>query len=581
MKGIFIGTGRPAGGARVWLIGVGLAVLAQLCACDRQPAERAPKTPATAVVDQAPRDTLMGKLVAEFSGKARALQRRVLIVGWDGATFDMIDPLLAMGRLPNVAAMLLDGAQVNLESTILPISSAAWTSILTGKLPGKTGIYGFFALQPDSYAMRLVTGADRVAPPLWRVLNYHGLRMQCVGVPMTYPPEPMDGVLIAGMLSPFESDYAWPPGLSGALRKTGFVPDLEVWRSNHVLDEEMLETQVGLKEDLAISLAGQRDWSASLICFKSLDTLSHRVYNGETHGIIAAHYEWLDRVLGEMRVAAGPDTDVLLISDHGFGTFNVRLHVNKLLEELGLLAARAESETRPVSTDQTIEQIVIDAFEREIEKIDMSRTKVFCSYTEGNYATLRLNLMGREPAGIVAPGDAEAVMAEVEQKLRSFTLPQRGEPIIRNVWRVKELYSGPANANFPDLVFEAEDQIMCKPFLLSPVIYPMQKKWPEHRRTGILLAAGPHIARQAVRGTAAVEDVAPTVLHLLGLPVFAGMDGRVIDEILAEPGPVVRVPEPELAAPARDAVLEHGETKEIYDRLKALGYAGGPEDQPD
>ena len=137
-----------------------------------------------------PACTLLAALLHGCGSDGGAPEReRLLVVGWDGATFELIDPLLAAGRLPNLARLVERGASAACRSTVVPISSAAWVGAVTGTTPAHHGVYDFFAPLPGSYAVELVSARSNQAPPLWRILGWHGLQSIVFGVPITWPPE--------------------------------------------------------------------------------------------------------------------------------------------------------------------------------------------------------------------------------------------------------------------------------------------------------------------------------------------------------------------------------------------------------
>jgi predicted AlkP superfamily phosphohydrolase/phosphomutase len=242
---------------------------------------------------------------------------KLLVIGWDGATFAMIDPLVAAGRLPNVARLLGRGASAVCESTKVPISSAAWVGAVTGKHPGENGVYSFFEPVDGTYDVELISALSNRAAPLWRILSGHGLRSIVVNVPVTHPPERIDGVMVAGMLAPLDSDFAHPRALAAELRERGFVPDLGAWRDKKPVTFERVEEQLALKERILVEMLRDEPWDFAMLVFKDLDVWCHRAYDGALDGSVARHYELLDATLGKLLEAAGEGVDVGRLSAHG------------------------------------------------------------------------------------------------------------------------------------------------------------------------------------------------------------------------------------------------------------------------
>ncbi len=503
--------------------------------------------------------------------------RRVLVVGWDGASFRFVDRLVAQGRLPNVAALLERGASAELESTAIPISSAAWAALSTGRWPGETGVYSFFEPLEGSYDARLVSALSNRATPIWRILTRRGLGVNVVGVPVTYPPERVNGTLVGGMLSPSDATYTHPPELADALRARGFEPDLERWIEDREPTWERFDRQLELLRELVLELLAEDDWRLSWVVFKSLDVACHRAPGADFEAFVDPIYERLDRILGELLAAAGPETDVLLVSDHGFRTYERAFDLHAWLLATGFAAAKGAPAGAPVP-----DTIYATAFARErralLDDLDLSRTRALAATCEGSFGSLRLNLSGREPQGVVPPEQASLVLEALERELISFQLPE-GCRLVRNVWRSAALYPGPEQRLLPDLIFEVDERTKVFARPARAVLERLPVPIPDHDRLGILVAAGPSFAARRERGWLTLVDVAPTVLALLGLPVYEELDGAVALELLRVPLVPRRVPEaddPQGAPGAGPAASPFTEAQraELEARLRALGYGG-------
>jgi predicted AlkP superfamily phosphohydrolase/phosphomutase len=146
---------------------------------------------------------------------------RVLIVGLDGATFDLMLPWIEEGCLPNLARILRSGSKSPLESTIPPITPCAWSSFMTGKNPGKHGLFDF--IEPHGeHGFRFTNASFRDGETLWGCLSRHGRRVGVVNVPMTFPPEPVNGFLISGLDTPHElSPFMYPVEIRSDLKQAG------------------------------------------------------------------------------------------------------------------------------------------------------------------------------------------------------------------------------------------------------------------------------------------------------------------------------------------------------------------------
>ncbi|MCB0005568.1 MAG: alkaline phosphatase family protein, partial [Anaerolineales bacterium] len=136
---------------------------------------------------------------------------KAFIIGIDGATFNLIKPWAKAGHLPNLARLMAGGAHGNLMSTLPPVTSPAWPTFMTGCNPGKHGVFDF--IQPSGADFSLVNATKIKQPTIWQRLSQAGYRVGVLNVPVTYPPQPLNGFMVSGILSPKGVDISFPADL--------------------------------------------------------------------------------------------------------------------------------------------------------------------------------------------------------------------------------------------------------------------------------------------------------------------------------------------------------------------------------
>lgn len=563
-----------------------------------------------------------------------AARRRTMIIGIDGATFDLIRPWAEAGLLPTFQRLMEQGAWGSLESTMPPVTPAAWSSLATGTKPGKHGLFDFFARSNGRYERTMVNATHRHGASLWRLLSEAGVRTTVFNVPATYPPEQVNGLMVSGLLTPNNADDAsWPPELLRELKQA--VPDFsfyppgifsageEVKFVNDVLawDQMTLRATEFLLE--------QQPWDFFFTVFIGVDVVSHFMWrematngasvrtNDQTvretlAGAIQSVYRQADTILGRLLEAVGDDTYVMVVSDHGFGPLDYYMHLNAWLVDrgymrfkrrpavflrylayrlgitpltvLGLLRAlRLGGRVQQSASKHNawLKALVKGAF-LSLADVDWSRTTV---YSSGYAGPLFVNLKGREAEGIVEPGDQfEAVLRQLAADLQTLRHPVTGEPYVSEIYRADDLFSGPYTHLAPDLIFEPRDwrnQVYgVLDFALNRWLQPTPDRTGTHRMNGILLMHGPGIRPGALVEGAALWDVAPTILGLMGVPIPKQMDGRVLsealsDELLSQLHVTYREADEEVDRPATARVMSEEEERIIRERLEALGYGGG------
>jgi predicted AlkP superfamily phosphohydrolase/phosphomutase len=555
--------------------------------------------------------------------------RRVLVLALDGTTFDLIGPWLDDGSMPNLAALRREGASGPLRSIVPPVTAPAWCSFMTGKNPGKHGVFEFFLREPGRFEERPVSSRARAGRTIWEILGDAGKKVLVVNVPVTYPPSPVNGCLVGDFLTPMGArDFTWPPGLLDEIEAaTGpyQLYHVEVYRPGRaglVLDE--LDRVLEANRRANAWLLREKPWDFAMLHVWGTDRYGHELWHvlDERHPMhdpaeaaiwrerCLAYWRRVDAVCGEWMAAAGDATCVVL-SDHGFGpihhflVFNawllrsgwIKLKPNALtllkrsLFEMGLAPAAGYRLAMKlgfarmrlaagVGTRKRLVERVNRAF-LSLRDVDWSRTR---AYSKGNYGQLFLNLKGREERGIVDPADAESVLADLERELRRLRDPSTGELLIGDVFRKEELYAGPFLERAPDLTFLPRDMrykaLGTVDFTSNRFVEPVYGNSGDHRMNGVLFVRGEGVRRGARLAGANLVDVAPTILHHLGLGVPSDFDGRVLTEAFTaeelSAHPVRGAPPADPIAPgdAPGSGLSAEAEREIRERLKGIGYVG-------
>jgi len=546
-----------------------------------------------------------------------------MIIGLDGATFDIMGDWLAGGLLPNIASVSNSGSQGVLRSTVPPVTPAAWTTFMTGKNPGKHGIFSFERRSTGSYEQHVTCGGMRRSRTVWDIMNDHRLSVGVVHVPYTYPPDHVNGYMISGMDAPaFDRRIFHPASLYGEVTsEVGAYSLARVLRRGDHYDLDSLRAQIDGMGAAAKLLLERHPVDVFAVVFTPTDHVAHQFLTsrtvssiaGEVNDLVEWTYRRVDARVGELLRFAGPETTVIIMSDHGMAPINRGVNLNRALMESGFLHFQGDEGTqqagrqRPVSWARRALVPLSSAAQRAIPRHHLRRIarrfgflrklhwwvsaggiawgETSC-YTMAVQGLLRLNVQGRDPKGPVESGEEyETTREAVAQTLLGLRDPESGRPLIEQVYRSEDIYDGPWIEEGPDLVV-AEGQDAPWGILRglmgadAPLIVSREEAdqravdLPEgwHRPNGIFMARGPEIAQTS--GTWNIADVAPTMLHLLGLPIPDDMDGVLMEEVLAGHASrreLVREAGQHGDAGSGGAYTEDDE-QAVRDQLSGLGY---------
>src|SRR5512137_1264704 len=284
------------------------------------------------------------------------MNRKVLIIGLDGATWTNLRPWMEQGKLPHLARLVAEGASGPLTTTIPPVSPSAWVSFATGSNPGKHGVFDFVFPRPGAYDIGVVNVHTRSAPPFWKVIEEAGGQVGLASVPITYPPLPIQGWTLCGFIVPNEqAAYTQPPELKQQIKDAGYVWPLHEFEGNRSRDpRKFLQDMRDFDESrtqVVTWLMKTRPWDLVSFVIKTTDTTQHEVWHlldpqhprhdaklaAQVKDDIVAYFQAMDACVGQLVKAAGPDATVIVLSDHGGGPFEKFFHVNNWLASQGFL----------------------------------------------------------------------------------------------------------------------------------------------------------------------------------------------------------------------------------------------------
>jgi len=556
-------------------------------------------------------------------------KHQVLVIGLDGATFAILQPLIKQGKLPHLAELQQKGSWGTLTSTVPPVTAPAWASFMTGVNPARHGVFNFFKRDLSGYAYEETAGfvhADLVrSPTLWDILSQVGKRVGIVNVPLTYPPRPVNGFMISGMLTPPSTpSFTYPPELGKQLN--GYQIDLDHTRTEkgfnqdaHLGEAELLQrvnVMLDHRAEHCLRLMTAEKWDCFVVVFVGTDRLFHELWHyldpscaayssaqgKKIRQAVETYLGRLDTVVGQLRNAAGPEVITIVMSDHGFGPApEKRVNLNDWLAEQDLLHVAKSGRSwlkaefwatnlglrRPAIKRmlkrwvplRLLRRAASDKKGRREVPADWDQTRAYAVQMYNHICGIEINLKGRKRRGIVEPGaEYEQLRDLLLARLTHLRDPETGVQVVRTAHRREEIFDGEFLDQSPDIVIELDPTYAgLSPLGNGRIVTPHNlHRQGDHRQEGIFLAQGPNIVPGVVFPSPNITDLTPTILYALGVPVPRRMDGRMLvetfdaDYVATHP---ISYDDADLQMVRdKEDVYSAEEMVEISDRLRSLGY---------
>lgn len=552
---------------------------------------------------------------------------KTTVLGLDGADWKILNSLLEQGELPMLQKLMENGSHGVLNSTVPPNSPPAWASMITGVNPGKHNIFDFTCID-TSYDKVPIDAMSRIsALPLWRIMNRFKMTTGIVNLPIHFPPEPVDGFMICGLVTPWSAEiYTHPPEISPKIGNPG-----EQWLIGKTLVNggspeaflEEIKQKTRIQADWIIRLQNEYQPDFLFAVFDGTDKIQHFFwkYWDKTHPrhpkrtskilmeSISAYYRYIDSCLAEI-IATRPESNFFIVSDHGFTGLSKDVYIENWLRQKGYLHLKetpvTSAETRyermghslwnklaasqglkTALKNNPISRSLIFTFKERLnekrkkarlnQNVDWSQTRVFFAGVSSQ--SLQVNLKGRESLGCVEVDQYNELVREVLSQVRGIIDPETGKPVLQAAYEKSEIYHGPWSQNSPDLVLIPEngyslqegfpDELVTPSFL-----YGMDRSGG-HRPEGIFIACGPNIRRNPSMMNAQITDITPTVLYLNKLPIPDYVDGSVLTDLVDETylaSNPLEITDQITLSQSKSVEMTPEEKELLENHLRALGY---------
>jgi predicted AlkP superfamily phosphohydrolase/phosphomutase len=500
---------------------------------------------------------------------------RTVIFGVDGLAFRIIHPLMERGDMPNFKKLREQGCEAVLESKYPPLTPPAWTSLSTGLKPARHGVYDFWTYEEQSEEGRPpkahVQSQRKGGKAIWNILSEYGKQALVINVPVTYPPEAINGYMVSGYLTPSEdADFTYPASFKEELFQVvpGYEIDVEcsdVFKGNvetrvdRLVDAVLRVTEKRIK--LITYMLKEKPWDFCYVAFVGPDRLQHSLWDE----IVAfdprtvEYYRMLDAALGLFLEELGPDDSLFVVSDHGFQGISRSFDINEYLYSKGLLklhsSAQRDKASRFADLKHILGQVGLLSLVRKAKKM-LKSAGIVKKKRHGVYKPLLADIdwqdtlayvpsmsgYGAAYADIFLDASMEAGrIAELSEDLKRQVDPKTGKPLIDATYTTEVYGAGLYAPPEQHLLLLPTDGITFNMGLGNKWLWndefvgrDSKKRRGSHQKDGVLYACGPGIKQGFKAPSAEVYDLVPTVLHSMGLPLPYEFDGRVLNDLFVE-----------------------------------------------
>jgi predicted AlkP superfamily phosphohydrolase/phosphomutase len=502
---------------------------------------------------------------------------RILFIGVDAAEKDLVLQWAAEGALPAFRSLLERGAWGLTQNPEGFYVGAVWPSFWTGLSPAGHGRYCYSQIRTGTYDHYRVTPMDTKGRPFWERIDARGGRVAIIDVPKTRPSRLHNGIQIVdwGTHDPELDFCAWPEPLAGEIAgRFGAHPvrqcDEYVKRGPHALVSlrDDLVRGVGLKAELAASLLQRGGWDLFLTVFTESHCVGHQLWHvrdpshprhdpelaGRMGDPVKDVYVAIDQAIACLVGGVGPETLVCVLLSHGMGshcdvTFLLDAMLRRLAQPRPGVARRAAARVAewgwaslPEALRSAMHRVragVKRSLADAVSVPDPATRRCFATPNNDVFGGIRINLVGREPQGLVRPGpECDAFVDQLSEDLLSFVNLDTGRPLVRRVLRTADLYPEERVDHLPDLLVEWDRD---SPALRveSPrtgliVGHPSGRRSGEHRPEGLLITMGPSTRSGQRAQMVPVTRLGPALVASLGMS-HPNIGGDFIEEMVRQP----------------------------------------------
>jgi len=361
--------------------------------------------------------------------------KKIVVLGIDGVPYSFLRKGMDEGRFENIKKITKENGDLKKYNSVYPtVSSVAWTSYMTGKNPAEHSIFGFVDRNFKPFTLKIPLAADITAKTFWKKLSEEGKKVLVMNVPVTYPPEEVNGILVSGFLTPVIEKVVKPSSYVSYLKQKGYIIDVDP-RFGHTNKRKFmneLHKALDIRMEVFFDLLSKDDYFLAQCHIMETDRINHFFWgdyedNGEFKEDFDKFYSKLDEWIGKTYELLGDEDIFIVLSDHGFCKVKYNVQLNQFLEDEGYLLWE-------VDNPRNVTELIPNS-----KAFSLIPGRVF------------INLEGREARGSVSTDEYDKLREELKDKLLDLKSPE-GERIVEKAFLREEIYSGDYIQNAADII---------------------------------------------------------------------------------------------------------------------------------
>lgn len=474
-----------------------------------------------------------------------------VVLGLDGAGFELLDPWIEEGSLPTLKRLTEEGIAADLRSCRPPVTCPNWKCYSTGKNPGKLGVFWWEHIDTEKHSISLSSSSSQFdGKDYWELMQGP---VACINLPTSYPPKKIDGINVAGGPGAEQQDYTEPESFADFLKEnydyrvhpSGLSKLSQAEPENETVEE--IRDLMSVRLELLKDLINQDKFEFIHLSLFYINMLQHFYFD---HEVVKDTWKILDTKISDIIDLDSLD-DIYIISDHGSNRVDTWFRINSWLIQNGYLVTNRSSSIllHKLGINKSIvrrglNRIGIEWWARsfvpdwiqDILPTEGGEVKKSAKERVIDWEESRAVASGQGPVYLIEddPDQRQSLVEELRSKLTNLTAPD-GSQVISQVHRGSDVYTGKYSQRGPDLVLDQAPHVHIDGGIGSKEVFDTPEKWSgENTLSGLFIAHGPNIRRTSNLKQLSILDIAPTVLHTLGYSIPDYMDGSVRKEIFAD-----------------------------------------------